>query len=93
MPAGEQGQPHCGCGAKHGPGYNPGPHATWDRPFRFIARYGSCPGFVPNGTKDPAQWISDSLTARAKQAWVKLIKDLDLALPHGPGSKAPNFSA
>jgi hypothetical protein len=93
VPAGDQRAPPCGCGSKHGPDYNPGPHATWHCPFRFMASYGSCPGFLPNGRRDPAQWIGDSLTARAKQAWTKLIKDLDLPLPSWPGSKAPNFSA
>ncbi len=43
--------------------------------------------------KDPAQWQGDSVTARAKEALTKLIKDLDLPLQHGPGGKAPNFSA
>jgi hypothetical protein len=33
------------------------------------------------------------LTARAKQAWVKLIKDMDLPIPIVPGSSAPNFAA
>ncbi len=93
MPPGDHGSPPCGCASKHGPGYQPGPHATWDCPFRYIARYGSCPGFLPSGQKDPAQWNGDSLTARAKQAWVKLIKDLDPPLPSGAGGKAPNFSA
>jgi hypothetical protein len=73
--------------------YNPGPHATWDCPFSFIARYGSCPGFLPNGLRDPAQWNGDSLNAWAKQAWVKLIKELDLPLPSWVGAKAPNFAA
>jgi hypothetical protein len=93
VPAGEVRSPPCGCGSKHGADYRPGPHATWDCPFRFIARYGSCPGFLPNGRPDPAQWHGDSLTARAKQAWVKLIKDMDLPIPIVPGSSAPNFSA
>ncbi len=93
VPAGEQRIPACGCGAKHGADYRPGPHATWDCPFRYIARYGSCPGFLPSGRRDPAQWNGDSLTALAKQAWVKLIKDLDLPLPNAAGSSAPNFAA
>jgi hypothetical protein len=92
VPPGEQRSPPCGCAAKHGPAYLPGPHATWDCPFRYMTRCGSCPGFLPSGQKDPAQWNGDRLTARARQAWVKLIKDFDLALPNGPGAKAPNFA-
>jgi hypothetical protein len=54
-----------------------------------MARYGSCPGFPPSCQKDPAQWTGDSLTVLAKQAWVKLIKELDPPLPSGVGGKAP----
>ncbi len=93
VPAGEVRLPPCSCGAKHGADYRPGPHATWDCPFRYIARYGSCPGFLHNGRRDPVQWNGDSLTARAKQAWVKLIKELDLPIPSTAGSSAPNFAA
>jgi hypothetical protein len=93
VPAGEQRAPPCPCAAKHGADYKPGPHATWDCPFRFIARYGSCPGFLPNGRRDPAQWNGNSLTAPAKQAWVKLITEMDLPIPSYVGARAPNFAA
>ena len=66
VPAGEVRVPPCGCGSKHGAGYRPGPYATWDCPFRYMARYGSCPGFLPSGLKDPAQWSGDHLTTPAK---------------------------
>jgi hypothetical protein len=89
---GEQRVPPCGCASKHGPAYLPGPHATWDCPFRYMTRCGSCPGFLPSGQRDPAQWQGDHLTSRAKQAWVKLIKDFDLPLPNCVGAKAPNFA-
>jgi hypothetical protein len=89
---GEQRSPPCSCGSKHGSTYLPGLHATWDCPFRYMARCGSCPGFLASGQRDPAQWNGDSLTTRAKQAWVKLIKDHDLPLPNGPGGKPPNFA-
>jgi len=92
VPPGEQRTPPCGCPSKHGPAYLPGPHATWDCPFRYMLRCGSCPGFLPSGQKDPAQWTGDRLTARARQSWVKLIKDFDLPLPNCTGAKAPNFS-
>jgi hypothetical protein len=58
-----------------------------------MARYGSCPGFLPNGQRDPSQWNGDALTRRAKDAWVKLISDLGLPLPTGPEFKPPNFAA
>ena len=85
--------PPCGCGSKHGAGYRPGPHATWDCPFRYMARYGSCPGFLPSGMKDPSQWSGDHLTTPAKLAWVLLITTLNLPLPNTADSRAPNFSA
>ena len=89
---GEVRSPACGCGAKHGPNYLPGPHATWDCPFRYMARYGSCQGFLANGQRDPSHWHHDSLTRRAKDLWVKLIKDLNLGLPLGPEFRPVNFS-
>ncbi len=84
--------PPCGCRAKHGALYKQGLHATWDCPFRYMARYGSCPGFLCNGMKDRTQWSGEHLTALAKQAWVLLITDLNLPLQQGPGGRAPNFS-
>jgi hypothetical protein len=59
---GEHRSPPCGCGSKHCPTYTPGPHATWDCPFRYMARYGSCPGFLATGQKDPTQWNGDILS-------------------------------
>jgi hypothetical protein len=93
VPAGECRQPPCGCGAKHGPTYRPGPHATWDCPFRYMQRYGSCPGFLPTGHRDPSQWNGDALTRRAKDEWVKLIVSLNLPLPTGGDYRPANFSA
>jgi hypothetical protein len=90
--AGEVCTPPCSCGAKHGPLYKLGPHATWDCPLRYLARYGSCPGFLSGGMKDPAQWLGDHLTPLAKLAWILLITDLNLPLAHGSGGRAPNFS-
>ncbi len=55
------------------PGYEPGPHATWDCPHRYIQRYGYCPGFNPDGTKDQAQWLPDNiLTRAAKDRWLNV---------------------
>ncbi len=92
VPPREQRTPPCCCGSKHGSSYLPGLHSTWDCPFRYMARCGSCPGFLPSGQRDPAQWQGEHLSARAKLAWVKLIKDFDLPLPNCIGAKAPNFA-
>ena len=81
VPAGEQRKPPCGCANKHGPHYHPGPHATWDCPHRYIARFGFCPGFLPTGFRDASQWNGPNLSRAAKAAWVKLITDKDLPLP------------
>ncbi len=51
-----------------------------------MARYGSCPGFLSNGMKDPAQWSGEQLTPPAKQAWVRLITALNLPLQQGSDS-------
>jgi hypothetical protein len=57
-----------------------------------MARYGSCPGFLANGQRDPGHWHNDSLTRRAKDPWVKLIKDLNLGVSLGPEYRPVNFS-
>ena len=93
VPAGDTRSPPCGCASKHGPTYQPGPHATWDCPHRYISRYGSCPGFLMTGMRDPQQWSGDNLTRGAKDAWIKLIETLNLPLPSGPGGRAPDFSS
>jgi hypothetical protein len=92
VPAGECRTPPCGCGAKHGPNYKPGPHATWDCPFRYISRYGSCPGFLSSGQRNPDHWTGDALTRRAKDEWVKLITKLNLPLPSGAEFRPVNFA-
>jgi hypothetical protein len=90
--AGELRSLACCCGAKHAPNYRPGPHATWDCQFRYMARYGSCPGFLANGQQDPDHWHNDSLTRSAKDLWVKLIKDLNLGVPLGAEFGQVKFS-
>jgi hypothetical protein len=89
--AGEVRSQACCCGPKHGPNYQPGPHATWDCPFRYMAPYGSCLGFLTNGQWDPGHLHNDSLTCRAKDLWVKLIKDLKLGVPLGAEIRPVNF--
>jgi hypothetical protein len=91
VPAGQTRRPPCGCKNSHGPNYRPGPHATWDCPHRFIKRFGSCPGFLANGFRDPAMWHGDNLVKAGKQAWVDFIQLHDLPIPHGPDSAAPPF--
>ena len=72
VPAGDTRSPPCGCASRHGPTYQPGPHATRDCPHRYISSYGSCPGFLMTGMRDPQQWSGDNLTRGAKDAWIKL---------------------
>ena len=94
VPAGLNWHPVCGCRNSQGPpGYNPGPHATWDCPFRYMQRCGYCPGFNPDGTKDPAQWLpgGDVLTRATKDKWLDLIRQHDLPLPRELGARAPDF--
>jgi hypothetical protein len=89
---GETFTPPCGCGSWGTPGYNPGPHATWDCPLRYIQRYGYCPGFLINGFRDPSQWLPDNtLTRAAKDEWVKLIRQHRLPLPREAAARAPQF--
>ena len=33
-----------------------GSHRVWECPLHYFAKFQSCPGFLPNGAKDPAAW-------------------------------------
>jgi hypothetical protein len=70
-----------------------GLHATWDCPLRYWEVHGACPGFLRDGSRDPAQWNGDNLTRAAKLDWARLIRTEDLMLPSCPGAAAPPFEA
>ena len=94
VPAGHVWRPPCGCASRAVfAAAPPGLHATWDCPLRYIEWFGFCPGFHPDGTKDPAQWApgGDVLSRASKDAWVKLIDDHHLPLPREKGARAPDF--
>ncbi len=76
-----------------GLGIHLGLHATWDCPLRYIERWGSCPGFLNDGSKDQAQWLpgGEVLTRAAKDKRVELIGEHILPLPNEPGMRAPDF--
>jgi hypothetical protein len=76
--------PPCGCGAKHGPNYKPGPHATWDCPFSYMARYGSCQGSLSSGQRNLYHWHGNALTCHAKDEWVALITSSESTCPCRP---------
>jgi hypothetical protein len=75
--------PECKCGLRGVPRYVPGQHATWDCPLRFIKVFGFCPGFLPSGHRDLAQWQGDCLNRAGKDAWVALIESEEIPLPSG----------
>ena len=94
VPAGQVWQPPCGCaGRAVFAGAPPGLHATWDCPLRYIERFGFCPGFHPDGTKDPAQWApgGDVLSRASKDKWADLIDKYLVPLPREKGARAPDF--
>ena len=72
-----------------------GPHASWDCPFRYWKVYGTCPGFLRDGSRDPSQWQGDNMARSAKLEWARLrvIRDRDIMLPSCPGASAPPFEA
>ena len=92
VPIGSCEAPRCSCGGTGS--YQPGPHATWDCPLRYLKVFGYCPGFQLDGHRDPAFWIGNNLTRAGKDAWIEFIdkKDLPLARSIPRGTKPPNFS-
>jgi hypothetical protein len=91
-PAGTPWMPPCGCANSIVSGPRPGPHATWDCPLRYIAKFGRCPGFLLTGLRDPAQWLpGDILTRAAKDDWLQLIAQHHLKLPREKDAHSPPF--
>jgi hypothetical protein len=91
-PAGTPWMPPCGCANSIISGPRPGPHATWDCPLRYIAKFGRCPGFLLTGLRDPAQWLpGDILTRAAKDDWLQLIAQHHLKLPREKDAHSPPF--
>jgi hypothetical protein len=94
VPAGQVWRPPCGCASRAVfAAAPPGLHATWDCPLRYIEWFGFCPGFHPDGTKDPAQWApgGDVLSRASKDKWADLIDKHGLPLPREKGARAPDF--
>ena len=82
--------PVCGCANSCGVP-NIGLHATWDCPLRYWKSFQRCPGFLPSGARDPAQWAGDRLTRAAKDAWLAFIAEEELPLPFELGARPPPF--
>jgi hypothetical protein len=91
VPPGQSRKPTCGCLHQFKLRYNPGPHATWDCPLRYISQCGSCPGFNPDGSRDPSQWQGEILTRAAKSAWLALIAEHKLTVPKCRDARPPPF--
>ena len=45
----------------------------WECPLRFYSNFGRCPGFLPDGSRDPAAWAGDDITAATKKGWSDFI--------------------
>ena len=53
-----------------------GPHARWDCPLRYWAVRNQCPGFLSDGTRDPAAWVGDEITDATRLQWRDFAKTL-----------------
>ena len=56
----------------------PSPHRVWECPLNYFAKFGSCPGFLPSGDRDPAAWSQLSFTSSlllpaTRTAWKTFI--------------------
>jgi hypothetical protein len=96
VPSGLCMRPPCSCAHRlSAMGIQPGLHATWDCPLRYVEQCGFCPGFHNDGSRDPAQWMPCGevlrVTRAAKDAWIKLIDRHKLPLPNEAGARAPDF--
>jgi hypothetical protein len=73
------------------PAETPGQHASWDCPLRFWRVLRACPGFHPDGSRDPSQWLGPNLAPAAKRAWLDLINKEELPLPSNKSCRMPPF--
>ena len=62
--------PACGCSKALG---FPGPLATWDCPMRYYSQRGACPGFLPDGHRDPAAWDGDEINEETRRQWKHFV--------------------
>ena len=65
----------CACAASKS---LPSPHRIWECPLNYFAKFGSCPGFLPSGDRDPAAWshlssTSSLLLPATRTAWKTFI--------------------
>lgn len=65
-----------------------GPHPTWNCPLRFWAVRKMCPGFLENGSRDPAAWVGDEITDATRAQWRAFDATLRLA---AGAAGAPSF--
>lgn len=91
VPLGEVWDPQCGCANHHN--LNPGLHAVWDCPHRYLSKFGECPGFLPSGRRDPSKWTPDgaNLTRAGKDEWVSFLERNPLPLPLSYFGAPPDF--
>lgn len=52
-----------------------GRHRVWECPLNYFAKFQTCPGFLPNGAKDPAAWNSsrNNLLPSTRAQWKSFI--------------------
>ena len=68
------------------------PHFTWECPVRFYSNYGRCPGFQADGSRDPAAWVNNDITAATKQDWIDFIASQGLSSAVSANGAEVNFS-
>jgi hypothetical protein len=69
-----------------------GPHFCFECPVKFWARFGSCPGFNPDGSRIPAAWAGDDITAATKGLWRDLIAAHGLPSAHSARGAEVTFA-
>jgi hypothetical protein len=54
------------------------PHFCWECPLKYLARFGSCPGFNRDGSRAAAAWSGEDITVATKSAWNDFIRTTGL---------------
>ena len=67
---------HPACSCKRAGDHASTAHATWDCPLRYWSVRGKCPGFLPDGRRDPTAWAGDEITDATRAQWKEFASTL-----------------
>ena len=56
------------------------PHFCWECPLKYFQRFSMCPGYLPNGQRNPHAWIGNELAPPTLVLWKSIVGHVPAAL-------------